>query len=133
MDRLFCSVRTEPFLDVAARTKIFEVRPVSPNFNENTVYTNRVVDYVLGYSRERMRGTIGRVLCGQLEEVLEAIPLSEVEPRCSSKEEIIRKNIAEGNYRETSTPYIAFELVISEEEKRKAVEAYTVRTGLQPL
>ena len=70
MDRLVVILKKVHFQDFKSGSKTYELRGYGKRYNEKFVYTGRNIDLRNGYSKEGLKGYIGRVEIGNLDEIL---------------------------------------------------------------
>lgn len=111
-ERLFLPLSKEPYRDFASNGKRVEVRKYGRNFTERTVFSGRRIELRLGYSGgERLRGNIGEVVIGSLEEIFQYFQLQEVEPRAVDIATAIAENM---NLLGKSEQYIGFSVSLDQ-------------------
>jgi hypothetical protein len=93
MARVFVPLTTACYNDFKSG-KCWEIRRYGRQWNTGNIHTGREVTVSHGYSGKspRRNGIVGRVLVGTLLDLIDQIPLHELEPRAESKAEAFRMN-----------------------------------------
>jgi ASC-1-like (ASCH) protein len=81
IDRLFIPLKSEPFEWFKSGKKKWELRGISSNFNNRTVFIGRNVEISKGYSGERIRGRITAVhVFKKIDDISKRIIFKEIIP-----------------------------------------------------
>ncbi|MDD5192957.1 MAG: hypothetical protein PHF67_00045 [Candidatus Nanoarchaeia archaeon] len=107
--RLFVNLRTIYFEQFRNRTKRYEIRSYGKGFNEKYVYTDRDVELRNAWNRGSLFGTIGEVVIGSLDNILDKVDYRLILSESNSREDA-KRTITE--ILGTCDKYVAFEVIL---------------------
>ena len=116
MTRLFVPLTTHWFDAFVSGKKTYELRGYGRQFTKKNVYPGKAVELRKGYSGAQLQGTVGAVVIGSLDDILEKVPYAAIMPDAPSKEKTAEDIIALLGARET---YIAFEVHVQKKGEIK--------------
>lgn len=129
IDSIFVNLTTEPFMDFAMRGKGYEIRGYGRGFTKHYVYTGRRVELRWAWSRGSLWGTIGEVVVGTLDEILDKIDYKQIEPRAVSREEAVSE--INKTLKNKPEKYIAFQVILDSTEIQPVVKRAKQKDDMQ--
>ncbi|MFH1173946.1 MAG: hypothetical protein V1725_02330 [archaeon] len=114
MTRLFVPLMTAWFEAFTSGRKTYELRGYGRQYTEKNVYPGKEVELRKGYSGASLHGTIGEVVIGSLDDILEQVPYRAIMPDARTRSEV--KENAQALLA-NNEKYIAFEIKNIKKEK----------------